>query len=431
MDTTKHLASNAKNREGTKKGSLSLAYEKLDKLISNVGIVDNKVATKVEQLKNNFYSKYSYLKPECEKSGWEQFVDGTQKLFSAIFDFGGDVLEWLGDHWKELLKAITVIVLAVVSVVLLCTGVGGPLAAACWGCIFGIVGGFLSNGISNVIQGKGFFDGALDAMFYGGIGGAIGGAICGVFSGGLPLVNSLGKAVWRGVWTGALSGFATSFVTGSIQYLDEYGLNGTFKDYLGYVGSNVLMGTALGGTFGGIFGGISFKVGQIRTNNRINNELAKAKNNYQKGKIFEKICHKQIFKNPKYLDSKTQITMYLNGGSKNGGTTIIMDEIAITKNGVNIFEFKSSSKAPFTNYTNVKGGGQTAAYVNNGFKLSAPAALTKKGIDLLGYNILPQNMPVTVIRPENFVANLGIIQDGFQSFYSGISFGLTSGISNS
>lgn len=323
------------------------------------------------------------------------------------------------------------IALAIVSIVLLCTGIGGPLAAACWGCIFGIVGGFLTNGISNVFKGKNFFDGALDAVFYGGIGGTIGGAICGVFSGGLPLVTSLGQAIWRGVWTGALSGAASSFVTGSIQYLDTYGLNGTFKDYFAYVGSNVLTGTILGGIFGGIFGGVSFKVGQIRTNNRINNELAKAKNNYEQGKIFEEMGHKQISNNPKYLDSKTQITMKLNGGTKKGGTTIIMDEIAITKNGVNNFEFKSSNTAPFTDYSTTKGGGQMVAYVNNGFKLSAPAELTKQGIDLLGYNMLPKNMPVTVIRPENFVANLGVIQDGFQSFFSGISSGFTSVMSNS
>ena len=91
MDTTKHLASNAKNREGTKKGSLSLAYEKLDKLISNVGIVDNKVATKVEQLKNNFYSKYSYLKPECEKGAWEKIKDGAKNLWNGICDLGNAI----------------------------------------------------------------------------------------------------------------------------------------------------------------------------------------------------------------------------------------------------------------------------------------------------------------------------------------------------
>ena len=36
MDTSKQQASNEKNREGTKKSSLSLAYEKLDKFISKI-----------------------------------------------------------------------------------------------------------------------------------------------------------------------------------------------------------------------------------------------------------------------------------------------------------------------------------------------------------------------------------------------------------
>ncbi len=101
VDTSKHLASNAKKTERTKKSSLSLAYDRLDKLISNVGIVDNKVATKVEQLKNDFYSKYSYLKPECEKGTWEKIKDGAKNLWngicdlsSAIADFIGNVVEW-------------------------------------------------------------------------------------------------------------------------------------------------------------------------------------------------------------------------------------------------------------------------------------------------------------------------------------------------
>ena len=84
MDTSKQQASNAKNREETKKSSLTSAYEKLDKLISNVGILDNKVATKIEQLKNNFYSKYSYLKPECEKGTWEK-LKMLQKTYGMVF----------------------------------------------------------------------------------------------------------------------------------------------------------------------------------------------------------------------------------------------------------------------------------------------------------------------------------------------------------
>ncbi len=84
VDTSKQLASKAKSREETKKSSLSLAYDKLDKLISNIGIVDNKVATKVEHLKNDFYSKYSYLKPECEKGTWEK-LKIVQKTYGMVF----------------------------------------------------------------------------------------------------------------------------------------------------------------------------------------------------------------------------------------------------------------------------------------------------------------------------------------------------------
>ena len=52
---------------------------------------DNSAADAVSKAKDDFYKKYSYLKPECEKSGWEKFCDGLKKV--------GD---WCKDHWKEI-----------------------------------------------------------------------------------------------------------------------------------------------------------------------------------------------------------------------------------------------------------------------------------------------------------------------------------------
>lgn len=179
-------SSRALAREERKEGAISLAYKKLDWLLSDAAHVDNQAAGAVEQLKKDFYKQYGYLKPECEKSRREKIKDvikgawdGLCEFGSAVANFVCDAYEWCKEHLDVILKAIAVVVLLVVSVVLLATGVGGILAAACWGCIFGIVFGFVSGGVESVRNGGSFWEGAIDGALKGGIQGAITGAIFG------------------------------------------------------------------------------------------------------------------------------------------------------------------------------------------------------------------------------------------------------------
>ena len=58
----------AGNRENSKSSALTCGYGKLDLLVSNVGVVDNKTAAEVERLKKDFYKKYNYLKPNKDKN---------------------------------------------------------------------------------------------------------------------------------------------------------------------------------------------------------------------------------------------------------------------------------------------------------------------------------------------------------------------------
>ena len=101
-------ATTAKTREENKSSALTCGYDKLDTLVSDVGVVDNKTATEVEKLKKDFYKKYSYLKPESEKSWWDRVKDRASQLWDGICyigkkiaDFVGDVINWCKDHWKE------------------------------------------------------------------------------------------------------------------------------------------------------------------------------------------------------------------------------------------------------------------------------------------------------------------------------------------
>ena len=94
----------------------------------------------VERSKNDFYSKYSYLKPECEKNAFEHICDG---IVTAA--------KWCKEHWKLIVTAIIV----VVAVVLLCTGVGSGLGAvllagACWGAIMGACIGGVAGNVNNL-----------------------------------------------------------------------------------------------------------------------------------------------------------------------------------------------------------------------------------------------------------------------------------------
>ena len=81
----------------------------------------------INKAKEDFYTKYSYLKPECEKDFIEKVVDTVESA-----------ADWCCEHWK----LIVTIVIVVVAVALLWTGVGGVLlAGACWGALSVFTGG--------------------------------------------------------------------------------------------------------------------------------------------------------------------------------------------------------------------------------------------------------------------------------------------------
>ena len=123
VSTSETQAQKAQTRESEKNGSLSVAYDKLDTLISDVGDVDNKASEKIGEREDDFYKEYSYLKPECKKSWKEKFKEWCS-----------DVVEWCKENWVAIVTAIAVVVVAVLLVVLT------PLTAAFIACVAGIIG---------------------------------------------------------------------------------------------------------------------------------------------------------------------------------------------------------------------------------------------------------------------------------------------------
>ena len=259
QDTVDSISSSSKS-EKSKIEDLKKLNNKLSEFIETASRKDSAAEEEIKKSKEDFYTKYSYLKPECEKSVIEHICDGVQSA-----------AEWCKEHWKF----IATVVLVAVAVVLLCTGVGSGLGAAiiagaCWGAILGAVIGGVAGGINSAIKGGSFFDGFESGAFDGAVGGAIGGAITGgltfVAGPALSMVGSIG----RGAGIGALSNGVSNMCVTTIDYLAEHGnLNGALDD----IAISGFSGVLSGGIIGGISGRLQFKIndfhsGLENTNNK-------------------------------------------------------------------------------------------------------------------------------------------------------------------
>ena len=175
-------ANNATNREEHKKSALSVAYEKVDKLLSEVGSIDNRVAGEITKKKNNFYKKYSWLKPECEKGFFEKAKEylwnKVCNIANTIKNIVIDVAKWCKKHWKAI---VTALILIVAVAILVLVPAGGILATiligAAKGAILGAIIGGVSGGIESVNNGGSFWEGFENGAFSGAISGALTGAL--------------------------------------------------------------------------------------------------------------------------------------------------------------------------------------------------------------------------------------------------------------
>ncbi|MEE0061345.1 MAG: polymorphic toxin-type HINT domain-containing protein [Acutalibacteraceae bacterium] len=159
-------------------------HDNCDQFITVVMKIDDNVADVVNKNKEDFYNKYYYLKPECEKSGWEKFCDGCKK-----------VGQWCKDNWKSIVKIIVAVVIIValgVASVLTGGALAVILAGAFWGALMGGLLGGVMGGITSVISGGSFLEGFADGM----LSGTITGAITGAATAGLGLAGqAFGKVV--------------------------------------------------------------------------------------------------------------------------------------------------------------------------------------------------------------------------------------------
>ena len=178
--------SSSSKSEKEKVADLKRLNSKLTDFITMTARRDADAKSAVERSKNDFYSKYSYLKPECEKNAFEHICDGLQS-----------VGEWCKEHWKLIVVAILVVV-AIVVIVVTWGAATGPLlllAGAAKGLLAGALIGGLMGGASSALTGGSFLDGFENGAFSGAIMGALTGALGGagqLLGGSCKVLGALG-----------------------------------------------------------------------------------------------------------------------------------------------------------------------------------------------------------------------------------------------
>lgn len=192
-DVVSSISATVKTQED-KAATLDTVAKKSEEFIEKAVKVDNDAADKVNQNKEDFYDKYSYLKPDCEKSKWEKFCDGCKK-----------VVEWCKDNWKSIVKIVAAVVIIValgIASVLTGGALAVILAGAFWGALIGGLASGLIGGIMSVINGGSFLEAFADGLLSGAITGAVTGAACAglgvagqAFGKGIKCMSTLGKTI--------------------------------------------------------------------------------------------------------------------------------------------------------------------------------------------------------------------------------------------
>lgn len=216
QETVNNISSSTKT-ESEKVKDLKKLNKKVGEFISIAVKKDNSAKEQIEKSKEDFYTKYSYLKPDCEKSTLEKISDGWDS-----------VCEWCAKNWESLVSVIAVIVVvaAVVVASVITFGAAAVIAAAAVGAIVGIGCQLASDLISFGVTGD------WDASWQDYIGSALGGAVGGILM--LTGNATLACTVNAGI---------SSFMSGHLSNLT----GGEYKSSLSIMGDSLF---SAGFTFG-------------------------------------------------------------------------------------------------------------------------------------------------------------------------------------
>lgn len=175
LDSAVENIRSSSQTEQEKADDLNKLSKEVDNFITVTINRDQAAKEEINKAKEDFYTKYSYLKPECEKDFIEKVVDTVESA-----------ADWCCDHWEVIAAIAAVIVVAVVVCVLLGPEALVPLVLnIAKGVLQGaLLGGALGGAFSAFMGGdivKGIKEGALAGGALGALG-AVGSA-CGCIIG--------------------------------------------------------------------------------------------------------------------------------------------------------------------------------------------------------------------------------------------------------
>lgn len=175
LDSAVENIRSSSQTEKEKADDLNKLSKEVDNFITVTVNRDQAAKEEINKAKEDFYTKYSYLKPECEKDFIEKVVDTVESA-----------ADWCCDHWEVIAAIAAVIVVAVVVCVLLGPEALVPLVLnIAKGVLQGaLLGGALGGAFSAFMGGdivKGIKEGALAGGALGALG-AVGSA-CGCIIG--------------------------------------------------------------------------------------------------------------------------------------------------------------------------------------------------------------------------------------------------------
>ena len=91
QDTVNSISSSSKT-EKEKVSDLKKLNKQVTEFITTTVKRDNSARDEINKSKKDFYAKYNYLKPDCEKNAIEKIVDKVEKA-----------AKWCAKHWKSIL----------------------------------------------------------------------------------------------------------------------------------------------------------------------------------------------------------------------------------------------------------------------------------------------------------------------------------------
>lgn len=164
LDSAVENIRSSSQTEQEKADDLNKLSKEVDNFITVTVKRDQAAKEEINKAKEDFYTKYSYLKPECEKDFIEKVVDTVESA-----------ADWCCDHWEVIAAIAAVIVVAVVVCVLLGPEALVPLVLnIAKGVLQGaLLGGALGGAFSAFMGGdivKGIKEGALAGGALGALG---------------------------------------------------------------------------------------------------------------------------------------------------------------------------------------------------------------------------------------------------------------------